>query len=203
MNRRRLIISVICLIGVLLATVYCIRESPAYESRFKFSLTMPQETVAATYGEMFQSGLVDRVISQYREAFPLSDVSDCRIRQSIRQGTIGCGEVLGKSILSFSVISTSPQFSYDLAVAYQKVIRMLFGEISRKIECRSLAQDRNAVLKLERRIAIDGHSVALEEALSNAVNRVQSGERFWDEHRAVLQSVENPTHGNNTMYQTK
>ena len=193
MNRKLLVIIAIGLIGVLLAMFCCIPVSPVYESRFKFALMMPQETVAVTYGEMFQSNMVRRVISQYRESFPLSNVSDCRMRQSIRRGTITRGDALRCSILSFSVISTSPELSYDLAVAYQKVARMLFGEINRKIESRSLAQDRNAVLKLERRIFIEGHRVELEEALSNAVDRVLNGERFWTENRTVLQSIENPT----------
>ena len=167
------------------------RDVSLFETNFSIKVRGPTENLVRFVGSLRKSSFVDQVFAVCRSEGTAKNLSEEEMRSSIGSVSVRYDSTSDATLL-FCVKARNKEDSYGIACAYLRAAEDALTEQNRNMERCGLAQLKCHVVKLQRKLEKKGRDAGVEEALSNAVDRVRAVEASVAKDRIDILSVQFP-----------
>ena len=195
LNKRWRVLAFVIVAGVAAVAAmllwFALRGVSLCETNFSIKVHGPTESLVRFVSSLRKSSFVDQVLAECRSDGAAKNLPEEEMRSSIGSVSVRYDSKSDATLL-FCVKARNKEDSYGIARAYLRAAEDALTEQNRNMERCGLAQLKCHVVKLQRKLEKKGRDAGVEEALSNAVDRVRAVEASVAKDRIDILSVQFP-----------
>lgn len=184
-----------CVVALVLlvcgALLFVFRDVPLVETKFSITVHGPTENLVRFVGSLRKASFADQVFAVCRSEGAAKNMSEDEIGSSIGSVSVRYDSKSDMTLM-FCAKARNKEDSYGIARAYLRAAEEALSEQNRNMERCGLAQLRNRVVKLQRKLEKKGRDAEIEKELSNAVDQVRVVETAVAKDRINILSVQFP-----------